>query len=271
MSRRQDEKRAAFQRYKQDVERRGKPFHPYAMFHDTVMSLVVVSVIIGLAALWYFDSTEEPGQEGAGILGPRYEEQADPGTISFIPRPDWYFFFLFYLLRVFHWPESVVLGTVGVPTILLILLLALPFLDVRRERRPLRRPVAVVAAILTVISMGTLTWKGATTQEATGAIAAEQVPRWVEENNLPAEVEEGANLFAQSGCLTCHIYLGDGTANLGAPELTDIGTTGRTVDAFAQIIREGPGAMPSFEALGDENIRAIAEFLAASRGGGGGE
>ena len=51
------------------------------------------------------------------MLGPRYTEEADPGTTSFIPRPDWFFFFLFYLLRIFKWPETVVLGTVGVPTI----------------------------------------------------------------------------------------------------------------------------------------------------------
>ena len=42
---------------------------------------------------------------------------ADPGTTSFVPRPDWYFYFLFYLLRIFKWPESVFLGTVGVPNI----------------------------------------------------------------------------------------------------------------------------------------------------------
>ncbi len=52
-----------------------------------------------------------------------------------MPRPDWYFYFLFYLLRIFKWPESVFLGTVGVPTIALILLIGLPFLDRRRERR----------------------------------------------------------------------------------------------------------------------------------------
>ena len=47
-----DERRAQFARYKQDVKARGKPFHPYAMFHDTVMSLVVVAVIVGLATIW---------------------------------------------------------------------------------------------------------------------------------------------------------------------------------------------------------------------------
>ena len=127
-----DEKRAQFQRYKEDVQARGKPFFPYAVWHDTVMSLVVVSTIIALACIWYFTSGEKP--EDTGLLGPRYVEEADPGTTNFVPRPDWYFFFLFYLLRIFKWPDSVILGTVGIPTIALILLIALPFLDLRRER-----------------------------------------------------------------------------------------------------------------------------------------
>src|ERR671937_228027 len=136
-----DDQRTQFKYYKEDVERRGKPFYPYAMFHDTVMSLVVVSVIVGLACLWYFTSGEEPGD--AGVLGPRYTEESDPGTISFTPRPDWYFFFLFYLLRIFKWPESVFLATVGIPTILLILLFLGPLYDPRPRRRVARRPLAV--------------------------------------------------------------------------------------------------------------------------------
>src|SRR5215210_6771836 len=152
-----DERRAAFQRYKENVKKRGKPFYPFAMFHDTVMSLVVVSVITGLAVIWRYSDSE--------ILGPLLGEKADPGTTSFVPRPDWYFYFLFYLLRIFKWPDSVILATVGIPTLLLILLFAMPFIDLRPERRLTRRPVAVVAAILTVISMGTLTYKGATARE----------------------------------------------------------------------------------------------------------
>src|SRR5688500_14339211 len=147
-SRRIVERREAHERYKEDVERRGKPFFPHAMFHDTVMSFVVVLVIVALACIWYFDAD---GTE-AGVLGPHFTEEADPGTTDFIPRPDWYFFFLFYLLRIFKWPESVFLATVGIPTILLILLLAVPFLDRRRERRLPRRPVAVVAARLVIAS-----------------------------------------------------------------------------------------------------------------------
>jgi quinol-cytochrome oxidoreductase complex cytochrome b subunit len=90
--------RKQFTKYKEDVKKRGKPFYPYAMFHDTVMSLVVVLVIIGLAAAWYFTSGEDPKTCGSGdscLLGPRYSEPADPGTTNFVPRPDWYFYFLF--------------------------------------------------------------------------------------------------------------------------------------------------------------------------------
>src|SRR6476659_7362868 len=130
--------RSQLHQYKEDVKSLGKPFFPYAMFHDMVMSLVVVLVIIGLACVWYFTSSPNPDTCGSGdscLLGPRYSEPADPGTTNFVPRPDWYFYFLFYLLRIFKWPDSVILGTVGIPTLLLIIALLLPFFDRRMERR----------------------------------------------------------------------------------------------------------------------------------------
>ena len=108
------ERRRVFQQYKEDVKERGKPFYPYAMFHDTVMSLVVVGVIIALACVWYF--TAQHADDHVGLLGPLVTYKADPGTTSFVPRPDWFFYFLFYLLRIFKWPDSVILGTIGIPT-----------------------------------------------------------------------------------------------------------------------------------------------------------
>jgi menaquinol-cytochrome c reductase cytochrome b/c subunit len=266
------ENREQFTLYKDDVQKRGKPFFPYAMFHDTVMSFVVVSVIAGLACIWYFTTSEEAGD--AGILGPRYTEEADPGTVSFVPRPDWYFFFLFYLLRIFKWPESVILGTVGIPTILLILLFALPFMDRRRDKRIARRPVAVVAALLVIASMGILTYKGATAEEP----SATDGRVLLEANNLPAENQQlvtGANLFAEVGCLNCHVYAGEGATNLGAPELTDIGTLGRGVDYWKRWISNPqaikPGTqMPAFPSLNDEQLQALGVFLEASKGSDGG-
>jgi menaquinol-cytochrome c reductase cytochrome b/c subunit len=274
VSRAQDERRAAFQRYKEDVDVRGKQFHPYAMFHDTVMSLVVVSVIVGLACVWYFTAEEvDEGASKPGWLGVLYEDKADPGTTSFTPRPDWYFYFLFYLLRIFKWPDTVVLGTVGIPTILLIIALALPFLDRRIERRPLRRPVAIITMILTAVSMGVLTYKGAAAEEA-GAGADRFVPVWVEKFNLPENAREGAEIFAVSGCLNCHVYDTEG-ATVG-PELTEEGTRNRgiqwQIDHLECPSCITPGStMPPFERLGQDNLRALAIFLEASKGESGGE
>lgn len=272
-SRRVTEAREAHKRYKEDVEKRGKPFFPHAMFHDTIMSFVVVSVIVGLACVWYFtaDGTE------SGWLGPHWTEEADPGTTDFIPRPDWYFFFLFYLLRIFKWPESVILGTVGIPTLLLILLVVLPFIDLRRERRLLRRPVAIVTTIVVVLAMGVLTWKGATAEEALGSELVEAVPEWAERQGFEGDevAVQGAQLFAETGCAQCHVYLGIGSQNLGAPELTDIGAGDQGVDYFKSYVANptefGNPVMPRYGeefggALDDEQLTAIATFLDASKG-----
>ena len=267
-----EERREQHKRYKEDVERRGKPFFPYAMFHDTVMSLVVVTVIVALACVWFFTADEGSEPEGAstsGSLGVLYEDKADPGTTSFIPRPDWYFYFLFYLLRIFKWPDSVVLGTVGVPTIALVLLFALPFMDRRRERRLSRRPVAVIAAALTVVTMGVLTYKGATAEEGTGATG--DVARWIQENNIPeGAAQDGAQLFAESGCTNCHTYAGSGVANLGAPDLTGVGSRldQARLKAYVSNPRQfGNQVMPVYgETLSDEQLEQISQFLAASKG-----
>jgi len=263
-----EERRELFAKYKDGVKKRGKPFFPNAMFHDTVMSLVVVCIIIGLAIIWKETATGNPP---TGLLGKVYDAKADPGTFSFVPRPDWYFYFLFYLLRVFKWPESVFLGTIGVPTIALILLLAFPFLDVRSERRPSRRPVAMVAAVLTILSMAVLTWKGATAKEALASEVIADVPSWVKAEKLPPAALPGAKLFATAGCTSCHTYLGTGSSNLGAPDLTAIGTRNLGVSFQIRHLEcpscVNPGSpMPKFASLGTARLHQLAIFLEASKG-----
>jgi mono/diheme cytochrome c family protein len=152
-----------------------------------------------------------------------------------------------------------------------VLLILLPFFDRRLERRPLHRPVAMVGLVLTVIAMGVLTWKGATAKEASAG--AEAVDKWIKDNNLPEEARKGAELFATSGCMNCHTYDGDGASNLGAPDLTDIGAqSGKDAAYFHRYISDpsqfGNNVMPKFASLGDENLQAIATFLAASKAGG---
>src|ERR687883_818738 len=128
------------------MKSRGKPFFPYAVLKDSLMACIVLLVIIFMAILF--------GAE----LGPK----ADPTTTTYTPRPEWYFFFLFELLRVVKPPALVFLATIGIPTICLVLLLLLPFIDRGPERNPLRRPIATTAGIATIAAMAYLTMLGAT-------------------------------------------------------------------------------------------------------------
>jgi menaquinol-cytochrome c reductase cytochrome b/c subunit len=267
------QRRRVFQQYKEDVKDRGKPFYPYAMFHDTLMSLVVVAVIIGLAVVWRYTTPGNHHGIGAGWLGKMLDAPADPGTINFVPRPDWYFYFLFYLLRIFKWPESVILGTIGIPTLCLMLLIAIPFIDLRAERRLSRRPVAIIASILVVLSMGVLTYKGATAKEALGSELIAKIPSWATSEGFTGNQQAlaGAKLFAVSGCLNCHNYNGVGGAFAGAPNLTAEGAKNKGI-AFQIAHLKCPACvnagspMPSFAGLGTQNLTALANFLEASKG-----
>ena len=266
------ERRRVFQQYKEDVKERGKPFFPYAMWHDTVMSFVVILVIIGLSVVWKYSTPGDHHTTETGWLGKLYDDPADPGTINFVPRPDWYFYFLFYLLRIFKWPDSVLLGTIGIPTIALVLLLAMPFIDTRPERRLTRRPVAIVASILVVISMGVLTYKGATAKEALASEVVQAVPTWAAQQGFQdnKQAVAGATIFASSGCTACHTYLGTGSSNLGAPDLSSIGKSGRGVQGFANYVADpskfGNNVMPKFASLGQAKLTQLGEFLNASKG-----
>jgi cbb3-type cytochrome oxidase cytochrome c subunit len=152
-----------------------------------------------------------------------------------------------------------------------MLLLALPFLDLRRERRLGRRPVAIVAAVLTVISMAVLTWKGATARESLSSEVIADVPNWVQHEALPQKAVPGAKLFASAGCTACHTYLGVGSSNLGAPDLTSIGTRGLGLGFQVRHLAcppcVNPGSpMPKFQSLGNKRLRQLAVFLEASKG-----
>jgi cbb3-type cytochrome oxidase cytochrome c subunit len=119
--------------------------------------------------------------------------------------------------------------------------------------------------------MAVLTWKGATAREALGSELVLAVPEWAEEQGFADDPQavQGAELFAQSGCMNCHVYLGEGNANLGAPDLTEIGTTNDQEYFVRYLINPaafGNNVMGSYSYLGDENLEALGAFLAASQG-----
>ena len=119
--------------------------------------------------------------------------------------------------------------------------------------------------------MGVLTYKGATAKEALASENKAAVPGWVKREKLPKNAVPGAQLFAVSGCMTCHTYLGAGSSNLGAPDLSAEGSKGKgqkfQVDHLKCPSCVNPGSpMPSFADLGEANLRKLAIFLEASKG-----
>jgi len=219
------------------LKAQGKPFFPYAVAKDSAMACVVLLSIILMSLMF--------GAE----LGPK----ADPTTTTYVPRPEWYFFFLFEVLRVIKPPVLVPLATIGVPTICMILLIILPFIDRSPERRPERRPIATVAGIVTIFAMGYLTWLGA----AAGS------PNEIE-YKVAAKYEGGKLAVAQSGCLACHKIGENGNGGPG-PNLTAIGDK-LPKAAILRTLENPTAPMPSFAGLPQEKKTAIVDFLAQLHG-----
>src|SRR3954470_23025206 len=206
------------------LKNQGKPFFPYAVAKDSTMAAIVIGVIVLMSILF--------GAE----LGPK----ADPTTTTYTPRPEWYFFFLFELLRVVKPPELVFLATIGIPTLCLVLLLLLPFIDRNAERHPLKRPIATLAGIATILAMGYLTVEGA----LAGA------PTEIELKTAP-QYEKGRAVAASSGCLGCHRIGDNGNAGPG-PELTKVGDRLRA-PAIRRTLLNPTSPMPSYSGLSQKN------------------
>jgi menaquinol-cytochrome c reductase cytochrome b/c subunit len=82
-------------------------------------------------------------------------EPADPATITYIPRPEWFFFFYEQMLMFFPGYALIGFGAVVIPTIFVVLLFALPWLDRSPYYSPLKRPFATIIGLLVVITIVT--------------------------------------------------------------------------------------------------------------------
>jgi menaquinol-cytochrome c reductase cytochrome b/c subunit len=219
------------------LKSKGKPFYPYAVAKDSIMAAIVVLLICFLSILF--------GAE----LGPK----ADPTTTTYVPRPEWYFFFLFELLRVIKPPELTPLATIGIPTICMILIVLLPFVDRSPERRPERRPIAMAAGIFTIAAMAYLTYLGANAGS----------PNEIEYKVAP-EYEAGKLVAAQSGCLACH-KIGENGNDGPGPELTNIGNI-LAPPAIERTLENPTPPMPSYRELPEEKKTALVDFLGQLKG-----
>ncbi len=211
------------------LKNEGKPFFPYAVAKDSIMAVIVMVVIIFLALMF--------GAE----LGPK----ANPTTTTFVPRPDWYFFFLFELLRVMrNVPKFTPMATVGIPTICMALLLLLPFYDRSPERRIERRPVALVTGLFVMAAMAYLTYTGANTGSPNSVDLKPPANFTAQQKNT---FTQGELVVGQSGCLACHVIGENGNSGPG-PALTHIAKTVPAAQIASTLINPTP-PMPSFSAL----------------------
>ena len=225
------------------MKAQGKPFFPYAVAKDGAMACVVMAVIIAMSL----------------VLGAELGPKANHTTTTYVPRPEWYFFFLFELLRIIRTPSFVPMATIGVPTICMILLFLLPFYDRGPERRPERRPIATTTAIAVIGAMAYLTYSGANVGSPTAIEMATPTAVVQAGGKTLAAYEEGRKVVAQSGCLACH-KLGDNGNSGPGPELTHIASR-IPRQAIARTLVNPTAPMPSFKNLPAKKFTAIVNFL----------
>ena len=185
--------RAEKQRYLEDYDLRrrgGEPYFPRYALRDASVGLALVVLLIGLS-VW----------PGAPL-----DERADPLATDYIPRPEWYFFFLFQLLKYFGGAWEVV-GIVVIPAVAVLFLVLLPFLDRSRTRHFATRPAVTAVTALLLTGGVTLT-----------IIAVAEAPPPADASILTFESADldGADLYT-TYCAGCHGDLGEGAANPAQP------------------------------------------------------
>jgi ubiquinol-cytochrome c reductase cytochrome b subunit/menaquinol-cytochrome c reductase cytochrome b/c subunit len=229
------------------MKAQGKPFFPYAVAKDAVMACIVMAVIITMSL----------------VLGAELGSKANPTTTTYVPRPEWYFFFLFEVLRVIKPPSLTPLATIGVPTIGMILLFLLPFYDRGPERRPERRPIATLTGLVVIGAIAFLTYEGANAGSPT--VIEQPTPARIAQvgGTVLAEYEKGKKGVAQTGCLACHKIGENGNAGPG-PDLTHIASR-LARQAIARTLVNPTAPMPSFKNLPPEKFQAIVSYLSQNK------
>jgi len=185
---------------------------------------------------------------------PPLEKIADPSDTAYIPMPDWYFLFLYQLLKYTYasGPYNAV-GAFIIPGLAFGALLLAPFIDRGPERRPSKRPFATGFMLLALAAITFLTWQSVATHDWEAAANQGKI---VAEVDIDTEAE-GYKLLEANNCLSCHGAELQGGA--GSPALID---TGLTPDEVKDIAKNGKGAMPAGMFKGtDEELDKLAEYI----------
>jgi ubiquinol-cytochrome c reductase cytochrome b subunit len=227
-----------------DEARPAKPFYPVQVFKDTLAIFIAFAILFTMAA---------------AVRVP-LEQLADPSDTNYIPRPEWYFLFLFQTLKLFTGPLEVV-GSVVLPGLAILALVATPFLDRGPMMAVRRRTVAIGFVALAAIG-----WAGLTAAAVAGTPRAEVVAvdysgptDWLQ---LTPEEMAGVAYFREERCATCHT-LGDSGGKVG-PDLTRIPIRKNAawmLEHFKRPSAMRPGtSMPPIQ-LSDGQLNALAAYL----------
>jgi len=183
------------------------------------------------------------------------EGMADPTDAAYIPLPDWYFLFLYELLKYeFARVDWSLIGILVLPGLAFGSLLLAPFLDNGPGRRPHQRPVAVAMMLLAVVSVVWLTYTSASHVDwEARAEANKPIP----ESAVEIDTENPGYAVYEANCMSCH---GEDLSG-GAAAPTLIGTD-HTAEEIATIAVEGIGSMPAEVFSGsDEELQQLADFI----------
>jgi len=197
---------------------------------------------------------------GLAIFGtiPR-EEIAGTFSESYLPRPEWYFMWLFQMLTYFSGAWETV-GSLAIPTVGIALLLAVPFLGKGRLSRAADRPLAVAVGVSCIIAIIYLTLTGFEGARPYGQI----VP--VPARQLTASENRGLYLFADRDCAYCHQINGQGGHRTG-PDLANSVARHRSKEYLAKYIKNPQAVsrtsiMPKYN-FSDADLQSLADFVLA--------
>ncbi len=186
------------------------------------------------------------------------ERVADPTDAGYIPLPDWYFLFLYQLLKYeFAAGDYTVIGAVVIPGIAFGALLLAPWLDRGPERRPIKRPIASSLMLLAVASIFWLTWESVSQHDWE---AAAQQGAIVEEIEINTDHIGYEIWLTQGSCIGCH---GDNMA--GIPGVGPaVFESDYTKEEIIELVNQGIGEMPGGLFTGtEEELEILADFIAA--------
>jgi ubiquinol-cytochrome c reductase cytochrome b subunit len=235
-------------RYEEEVHRDGVPFFPVAARKDMIAMALVVLGVLTCAAIF-------------GPHGPR--GFPDPTLIDTAPRPDFFFLWLFALFALLPpWTETFIL-LVG-PVVAIGFLLALPFLSGTGEKSWRRRPGSVLAAVLVLLAIGTLTLLGTTSpwSPVMDGWSATPVPVRYVKGRSPLELR-GAAVLQMKQCRNCHSLGGEG--GLRGPALDGVATR-LTRDQLIRQVLQGGGNMPAYgKNLSPAEVTALVAFMQTLR------